>query len=607
MLYNVFMILSLLMLAAAGVFAAHVGKSYQSSRIATPSRALAVGVFASGVLLFFPYYYGTEFGNVPTLLRLWESFWLSVHHAIRLFVVDTGFDEIRHVSTLCGSTLYAILGTVLLILAPLLTFTVILSFFRNFSAYRRFLLHPMAPVCVFSELNEKSLTLAKDIKRTSPETVLMFADVFEEDNEESYEITERAKELGAICFKKDMLSLNLRMHSRKSKLSFFAIAQEQSISGIRRQVLTASTAEDENIKQAYKLASDPYYSQRKNTYLYVFSSGTRGELLLENLPDTMVRVSLAEKYRPLVTREIHKHGKELLFDSAELLENGEKAIRVAIVGAGDFGLEMMRTILWHCQIDGYRLSIDVFDVDPDTEDRFSFLFPGLTSPEYNGVRKDGMPYYKLTFHSGVSVDTQTFLEKIDEGGYPTYILVALGKDELAVQTAVALRRHYRQVHCPYDPVIHTIIYDSANKKVFEGAHHWGGQCYDIRYFGDLETAYSTDTIIGSRLEDEALRMHMKYQRDTEEGLKSFYGNLYFKRASVAAAMYKDLLLSLGEIPNVPEEAWSDEERLRFEKNEHRRWVAFMLTEGYVYSGSPNRRSMDRLGKTHHLMLPFDEL
>ena len=165
MLFVVLMILSTAVLVFSAFEAIRAGRTYRTNRILTPSRILAIGVFISATLLFFPYYFNLTFSDTSFFLRLWESFWLSVHHAIRLFVVDTDVREFLVASLVFGIDFYAVLGTILLILAPMLTFSVILSFFKNFSAYRKYLLHPMPPTCVFSELNEKSLALAKDFKK----------------------------------------------------------------------------------------------------------------------------------------------------------------------------------------------------------------------------------------------------------------------------------------------------------------------------------------------------------------------------------------------------------------------------------------------------------
>ena len=67
-------------------------------------------------------------------------------------------------------------------------------------------------IYIFPELNEKSLALATDIKQSHRTAKIVFADVFENNDEVTYELIERARELGAICFKKDILAVNFKLH-----------------------------------------------------------------------------------------------------------------------------------------------------------------------------------------------------------------------------------------------------------------------------------------------------------------------------------------------------------------------------------------------------------
>ena len=73
--------------------------------------------------------------------------------------------------------------------------------------------------------------------------------MFEDNDEESYELVERAKELDAICFKKDIQVVDFRFHSRKKELCFFTIGEDES----------------ENIDQSLKLI--PAFRDREHTHL----------------------------------------------------------------------------------------------------------------------------------------------------------------------------------------------------------------------------------------------------------------------------------------------------------------------------------------------------
>ena len=50
-----------------------------------------------------------------------------------------------------------------------------------------------------------------------------------------------------------------------------------------------------------------------------------------------------------------------------------------------------------------------------------------------------------------------------------------------------------------------------------------------------------------------------------------------------------------------------EEREIIENLEHRRWNAYMRSEGYVYSGSTNKNSRNDLAKMHNDLVSFETL
>ena len=75
--------------------------------------------------------------------------------------------------------------------------------------------------------------------KNDKKATIVFTDVFPHGEEQNYELVERAKALGALCFKKDILVVNFRLHSRceRAALTFFVIGANEA----------------ENVEQALKL------------------------------------------------------------------------------------------------------------------------------------------------------------------------------------------------------------------------------------------------------------------------------------------------------------------------------------------------------------------
>ena len=739
--HGLFLVLSVCALILAGLLAYKQSKHYVSSRILTPHRTLCVGLFLSALFFFIPLYWDAFVGYPDLPPRVIKTVLISAHHTIRLFVIDSDFDWIREISMDFPpvlSALFSCYGAFLFICAPVLTFGFILSFFQNFDAYRRLFLHPFADVYVFSELSERSLALAKDVKKNHKlalknltetkaalkekkklcraaenedarraalaelekakkdyaearhvyknaakryritkreyeatevrykeaesalrtarkehgtlkseleqknkqgvtvteeeqgmlerlasalaeaekafkqakdsrrkaqkafykaekdhkDVMILFGDVFEQNTEESYEILEKAKSLSALCFKKDVLSLRLRKRNKRSNMRFFLIAED----------------EEENLKQAMSITKDPFYKEKENLYLYVFSTGVAGELLLSNLSDTKAQVRRVEAARSLITYTLDNMGKRL-FDEATDTDTDEKLISALVIGVGAQGTEMIKALSWYCQMDGYRVEINAFDRDPLAEEKFALKCPELYSPKYNGIYLEGEAKCKIKIHAGVSTDSISFAESIKKYKDATYIFVSQGSDDNNIRAALSLRILFARMK--KSPVIQAVVYNSNTKEALNNAKNADGVKYDLELIGDLDEVYSEAVIINSELEQEAADIHCKYisgDLTEEEHLRNLFRYEYNFRSSLASALHGRLRREKGVLgANKDENELTAEERDSIERIEHRRWNAYMRAEGFVYSGSPDKKSRNNLAKMHHNLVPFDIL
>ena len=132
---------------------------YKTGRLIDPSKIVLMGLAVSASILFIPLYI-VEFQNSGC--GWFESIFIAFHNTIRLFVVDAEYDFVfKNVAGMSGWMYksYTILFSIFFVLAPILTFGFVLSFFKNLSAHKRYITHFFAETYVFSELNEKSLTL----------------------------------------------------------------------------------------------------------------------------------------------------------------------------------------------------------------------------------------------------------------------------------------------------------------------------------------------------------------------------------------------------------------------------------------------------------------
>ena len=543
---------------------------------------LLAGTFAAAFCLFVPVNIGTA---DVTVVNCFIAILLSVINSVEVFGFGCDYGAVVEIVTDSPQWLIAAFQlwvALVFVIAPIFTAGVVLSLFKNIFAHIRYLCAYFKDAYVFSELNEKSLVLAGDIKKNNPKAVVIFTDVFKDSEEKERELIEQAKEFGAINFRKDILVIDFNRHSAKKSISFFAIGED----------------EQENLNQSLKLIKQ--YKNREKTRIYVFSIRIESELLLTSVDKGKVKVHRVNEVKSLINRTLYTQG-QILFDGAKKAEDGSKHISAVVVGMGNHGTQMVKALSWFCQMDGYKLKINAFDKDPLAEEKFVAVVPELMSAKYNGVDIEGEAQYKITVHADTDVQTITFANKIKEISDATYVFVALGNDDVNINTAVMLRMYFERMKI--HPVIHAVVYNSQQKKALEGIKNFKGQVYDIAFIGDMESSYTEDVIIDSELEEDALERHMKWgEEDT------FWTYEYNYHSSVASAIHMKAREKCG-IPGATkkEEELTPKERNVIEALEHRRWNAYMRSEGYVFSGSTDPESRNDLAKTHNDLVDYETL
>lgn len=545
-----------------------------------PINVLIIGVFLSGIFLFYPVYFDYFAQTSYSSARVFKSILLSCHNAIRLFVIDSDFEMIATFTALQGKfieTAYPILASLIFVVAPLLTFGFILSFFKNLISYLRYVFSFNKKVYVFSEINESALSLATDISRRHKKSLIVFTDVYKSEDERSYEMLERVYALNAICFKKDITLINFNFHSKKSKLLFFILNE----------------SEDENVNMFTKLVDT--YKDRDLTELYLFSKSNQSDLILSNLPDNKIKIRRVNHAQAVIYRNLYDNSDQL-FRNAKVDKDGNKVISAVIIGLGNYGSTLTKTLAWYCQMDGYKIKINAFDQNNDAKSIFSSSCPELISKQYNGVSVPGEAEYLIDIHSGYDYHTDKFDKKIKEIDDATFVFVSIGSDEANIDCATKLRMIFERMNI--HPEINAVIYNSEHKDLLLSAKNFRGQSYDINFIGDVNSTYCESVIIDSELEQDALERHKKYGKE-----KDFWKHQYNYRSSMASAIHMKARIACN-IPGADkkENDLTEEEANIIEVLEHKRWNAYMRSEGYIFGEKRND-----LGKMHDNLIKFDDL
>ena len=207
---------------------------------------------------------------------------------------------------------YAIYTSFLLAAAPILTVGMILSFFNGVAAFFKIFFNTRKKIFVFSELNQEAISLAKSCKQEVKKALIIFTDVYKDNAEQSAEMLEAARALDAVCVKRDILSLNYFINSKKTwNGSIIARHEECSFFIIGKN-------DDENIRHASALF-EKYYDY-SNVKLYLFSESN----IVRLMTTAMLKAKNDELQAPIKEKILKKYREELY---QEIIEDEARRIK----------------------------------------------------------------------------------------------------------------------------------------------------------------------------------------------------------------------------------------------------------------------------------------
>lgn len=557
----------------------------------TPFQILIVGVFLCITAIFYPVYFNKYFVDDYGIILALKSLLLSVHNAMRVFILDGEFDIIKESISDNNiqpvlSVVYTVYAAILYVVAPVLTAGFVLSFFRNANEHIKYFLSTAKNIFYFSELNEKSIALAESIIKEyeNKKVLIAFFDVYESREEMSTELIESAHKMGGLCFQKDIVSVRLKKGRKDSNRKFYFLGAD----------------EDENINQAIKLIdlcrekpefNSPY------THFYVFSNTVESEVLLDSIDKGNMKIRRYDESRNLVVDTLLNHS---IFTPAGSNESGKKSINILIVGLGKYGTQLLKNICWFGQMPGYDLTINVVDSADQGWNAVEGEAPELVM--MSGKRLQGEPYYKINTYLDVDVNSKRLTDVISEMGNLSTVYVTLGDDELNIKTAMRIRRDLCRLGYKTSPPILAVVYSTLKTSIIRengGIKSIAGDDYGIEFFGDMQSIYSITRIEQVEIEKEALKLHLKWSKtcdELEESKKLFENFEYYRRSSIASFVYS---LAQSKINNEGSAYTFDE----LAEYEHNRWCAYMRAEGYIH----DNQAKNHLAKTHPDLKPYSIL
>lgn len=487
--------------------------------------------------------------------------------------------------------------------------------------------------------------------------LIIFTEVDEKDEDgENGVLIRQAKDLGAVCIKRSIKEINLRYMKRdkyvkayfisenetenvnlaiamveqcktidalnNSYSQFFIFAKgRESEAIIDSLFLSASEKEYQNKLKEFKkikdekekkTARESFLSSQKEIFL------KKAEVVARRKGDRLTdesQVFLHPKVRRVNESRNLAYSTLIdypIFDSA-IEKYGQKYINIVIAGLGGYGVELLKATCFVSQVKGYKTSIHIFDGE-NGQDKIYSIAPELVN--HSGKQIKGDSQYTLYFHDNTDVNSKEFLDTLEDINDITGVYVTLGNDDLNIQTAIKTRVLLTRSRKYEDglPPIFAVVYDNKKSHLLEGKHRDENGCekdarglvsfdytpYDIVFLGSLEKNFTLAMLEQRDLERRAEKCHVKWSGvasgDRFDSEQSFERVEYFRRSSMAEAVYYTIGLKCGILPT--------HDSLLLSEYEHIRWNAFMRSDGFTYVEGAGKNFM---AKTHYNIVPFDDL
>lgn len=533
----------------------------------------------------------------------------SMQNAFRTFVLDGSWEELlpSDKGGIKISLFATVVGLSLNVIAPVLTFSAIMSFFKDITSKIRIRAMSVSkrPLFLFSELNKDTVFLAEDISKKYPNANLVYTDVYPEDDETNYELRERVGKLHAVMLRTDISELSIKRNEHLTEYFLFGHDEE------------------ENVMQARKLFKK--HLSCKNTGIYVLSVNKGNELILDSLTSSN---NVEEKFDKLsaegmsyqIMKDYIRNGgilklrridpeKQIAWREIPEIQSikdafskepvsAPKALSILLIADTHLSYSIIKTLIWYCQSDKFNLELNIVYSDltrsqVDTAYGSSSTIINVKNlVEYecpdiirtNKIKIDGDAFYDIEFIDKSEFESGLFQQHlINAAGKDVEIppqvkrllktsvaIVDRGIDGATLETSASLRTLFERLNMK--PEIYAVCSDEEETlrdiSSYNNIVTYKDENYNIRFIGKRSDTYTYDSIKNTEEENLGFCQHIKWidvqYTDKDSGdrdsllkneLLNYERHEYFRNSSISKAKYMRKVLA------DPDNELSEEETL----------------------------------------------
>ena len=530
------------------------------------------------------YHFNTEYKIVDSEFLLRDSVLYGLIYSTKMSGLGLKYQALIPVS-FYFSIFSGIFFVGLTILSPIVFGGLVASFFEGFFTFiHYFITKNFCDIYYFSDLNEKSLLLAKDIHEKQKHSLIVFCN---KNKKIDSTLLQEAKYNGFVLTTRNELDF---VKISKHKHCFFEMKNDEV-----KNVADVSSLLSEFQKLANKHSSKSTKRNiLENNQIYLVAEKETSYEVINKL-EKCVNVIILNRYKSAFYNLLFK--KPLY----ECLGN-RKDFSITVIGAGNCSSEIIKACAWCTQLgNDYSTKINVIDKNAkDLEKRLKKECPELISSSYN-INFSDCDISKLEFNNLLETKCAD----------TNYIIVASGSDDDNLRIAMELRRFYLSSSPEFNnlPVINVYIEDNEYLQSVQGLINSSLEDkknnYILESFGSDKEFYSYSMFNDSDIETLALNSSCVYEKKRtlinvkEEYYKRSEIERNSNRTNAIHLIYKLFLLGFGirkksdpsitqeQKKSAPELLKDLKEKLADKSNldnlayiEHDRWNAFYRSEGW---------------------------
>ena len=536
---------------------AYLNKSNGSLRVI----AVLGCLFAATYIIYLPALlssYGLLSGLIGNLIHVLQVVTLDADIMEYYDVISSGIGNI------VLAKLYMVLQGVLHVALPTVSaLTAVTVLFRCFSSMQLFFASKRKkPLFIFSEINERSLQLAKSLCGIKCDIVFANSTTDSLNNENETGLD--------FIFKEESIS-ELNVKQKKGKdIYYFCISDDEDASlSYALQLIEKHS----NLKDA----------DQKHIHIFQFAKSDDFSVFIDSANKGMLDIQCINEYEMLLYNLLNRY---------PLFKFAKSEIHVLLHGLSQINITALKAIAWCGQLGGYSLKISVVGTNISSQiEELKLTVPGLFTERYNII------FYDCSSEKEI-VDTisQKCLDT-------NYVIVSEATDNETMKQGIILRRLFYKSSKTFDacPPIFCYIKEPSKFNIVKNlstaeSNPKRKMSYDLTPFGSLEEVYTYKNLVDSDLEKLAKNVHLAYEEifsdnpiDVPEALKRyniFEVNKRSNRANALHIRYKLNLLGLDYTDTYDKESvdmsdYYTEQYLEIlSMSEHDRWMAFLETEGW---------------------------